>query len=100
MLALVSAVHHWQPYLLGRQFIVRTDHKSLKHLLTQRISTPDQQKWLSRLLGYTFHIVYKPGNDNNAADALSRRDDDGELALKAAGMMELSAIYRPQWRIH
>ncbi|KAL8120175.1 hypothetical protein AgCh_017351 [Apium graveolens] len=97
LLALVSAVHHWRPYLLGRQFIIRTDHKSLKHLLTQRISTPDQQKWLSRLLGYTFDIVYKPGTENNAADALSRRDDDSELALKATDAMELSAISRPQW---
>ena len=67
LLALVLAVHHWRPYLLGRKFVIRTDQKSLKHLLTQRITTPDQQKWLSRLLGYNFEILYKAGNDNNAA---------------------------------
>ena len=42
LLALVLAIHHWRPYLLGRKFIVQLDQKSLKHLLNQRISTPNQ----------------------------------------------------------
>ena len=33
-------------YLLGRQFILRTYHKSLKELLTQVIQTPEQQHYL------------------------------------------------------
>ena len=32
ILALVLAVQKWRPYLLGRQFIVKTDHQSLKYL--------------------------------------------------------------------
>ena len=32
MLALVLAVQKWRPYLLGRTFIVRIDHCSLKYL--------------------------------------------------------------------
>lgn len=42
MLAIVKAIHKWQPYLLGKPFTVRTDHKSLKYLLEQRITTPAQ----------------------------------------------------------
>ena len=42
LLALVLAIHHWRPYLLGRKLIVQIDQKSLKHLLNQRISTPNQ----------------------------------------------------------
>ena len=73
LMALVLAVQHWQPYLLGRKFVIRTDQQSLKHLLEQRISTPAQQKWLYKLLGFDYSIEYKPGRDNVVADTLSRQ---------------------------
>lgn len=79
LMAIVLAVQHWRPYLLGRQFIVYTDQKSLRQLLHQRISTMDQQNWAAKLLGYQFDIVYKPGATNGGADALSRMYETGEL---------------------
>ncbi|MCH85732.1 hypothetical protein A2U01_0006582, partial [Trifolium medium] len=79
LMALVLAVQHWRPYLLGRRFVVYSDHKSLRHLLQQRITTADQQNWIVKLLGYHFEVVYKPGPDNKAADALSRMHDEVEL---------------------
>ncbi|KAL6578234.1 hypothetical protein OROMI_010562 [Orobanche minor] len=88
IMALVLAVQHWRSYLLGTKFTVFTDQKSLKFLLQQRITTPDQQNWVAKLLGYNFDINYKPGSENRAADALSRRDIDGELSL---------AISTPIW---
>ncbi|PNX58075.1 retrotransposon Ty-3/Gypsy protein [Trifolium pratense] len=74
-MALVLAIQHWRHYLLGKQFIVYTDHKSLKHFLQQRLSSPDQQCWLAKLLGYQFEVQYKPVWENKAADALSRCND-------------------------
>lgn len=38
---LALSIQHWRPYLLGHTFTVFTDHKSLKHLLEQRITTSD-----------------------------------------------------------
>ncbi|KAF5769419.1 putative nucleotidyltransferase, Ribonuclease H [Helianthus annuus] len=79
LMALVLAVQHWRPYLLGSKFTVCTDQKSLKFLLQQRVSSYDQQNWVVKLLGYDFDIQYKPGRENRAADALSRRADSGLL---------------------
>ena len=41
-LALVSAVKRWRLYLLGKPFIIKTDHQSLKFLSEQKIGTPAQ----------------------------------------------------------
>ncbi|XP_057429427.1 uncharacterized protein LOC130722640 [Lotus japonicus] len=79
LMALVLSIQHWRHYLLGKEFIVYTDHKSLKHFLQQKVSSPDQQCWLAKLLGYQFQVKYKPDLENKAADALSRRYDEVEL---------------------
>jgi hypothetical protein len=42
LMAMVLAIQHWRPYLLGRKFIVSTDQKSLKQLMQQRIVTMEQ----------------------------------------------------------
>ncbi|KAJ8751836.1 hypothetical protein K2173_026032 [Erythroxylum novogranatense] len=73
MLAVVKSVRKWRPYLLGNSFIVRTDHRSLKFLLEQRITTPAQARWLPKLMGYEYRIEYKKGAENTAADSLSRK---------------------------
>ncbi|XP_035546606.1 uncharacterized protein LOC118348648 [Juglans regia] len=73
MLAIVEAFQLWRPYLLGRKFYIQTDQRSLKYFLEQRITTPEQQKWVAKLLGYDYEITYRPGRENSAADALSRK---------------------------
>jgi hypothetical protein len=44
LMGLVLAVRHWQPYLWGRPFVIRTDHFSLKFLLDQKIATIPQHQ--------------------------------------------------------
>ena len=41
MLAVIEAVRVWRPYLLGQRFRIVTDQQPLRHLLKQRIITPD-----------------------------------------------------------
>ncbi|XP_004296076.1 PREDICTED: uncharacterized protein LOC101299658 [Fragaria vesca subsp. vesca] len=73
MMAILFAVGKWRHYLLGNRFTILTDHQTLRHLLTQRISTPSQHRWLSKLLGYDYEIVYQAGSQNTVPDALSRQ---------------------------
>lgn len=70
--AISEAISKFRHYLMGHQFVIRTDQKSLRSLTEQTIQTPEQQAWLHKFLGYNFSIEYKPGKDNVAADALSR----------------------------
>ncbi|WVY94257.1 hypothetical protein V8G54_033345 [Vigna mungo] len=80
--AITSAVKRWRQYLLGN-FFIQTDQKSLKELLTQVIQTPEQQYYVTKLLGYDYEIQYKPGKLNVVADSLSRSvgPTNGELKM-------------------
>lgn len=80
LIVLVWAIQHRRHYLLVKKFIVLTEHKSLRSLLQQRITTPYQQHWLAKLLGYEFETKFKPGISNGAADVLSQRVDGAELS--------------------
>ncbi|VFQ68963.1 unnamed protein product [Cuscuta campestris] len=73
-----QVAHDYEKYLLGREFLIRTDHKSLRELLQQVIQTPDQHFYIRKLLGFRFRIEYKTGASNRVADALSRIHDTSE----------------------
>nr|GEW68344.1 gypsy/Ty3 retroelement polyprotein [Tanacetum cinerariifolium] len=71
-LAVLLALEKWRGYLMDKHFIIKTDHFSLKYLLDQRIITPTQMKWLPKLIGFDYEVVYKKGSENGVVDALSR----------------------------
>ena len=64
---------------MGRPFVIKTDQQSLKFLLEQQIGTPAQQKWFTKLFGYSFIVEYKKGKENKAVDALSRKEEGSDL---------------------
>ena len=70
--AITQAVARWRHYLLGAKFLIKTNHHSLKDLMSQVIQSPEQQYYLTKLLGYDFDIEYRTGKSNAVADALSR----------------------------
>lgn len=83
MFAITIAVKKWCHYLLGHHFRIFTDQKSLKGLISQVIQTPAQHKWLTKLLGFDYEIIYTPGKSNVVADALSRVIEPPEAIFSA-----------------
>lgn len=76
LFAVTQTVSKWRQHLMGHHFTIITDHQSLRDILTQPIHTPEQQKYLIKLLGFDFDIQYKPRRNNIVADALSREFGD------------------------
>ncbi|GKC89011.1 ty3-gypsy retrotransposon protein [Tanacetum coccineum] len=87
LFAIVEAVYKWWHYPLGRRFIIRTDHRSIKELMQQVIQTPIQHRYVRKLLGFDFSIEYKPGVHNQVADALSRLYEDAEPLMASFMVM-------------
>jgi hypothetical protein len=54
-LALVMAVDKWRSYLLGKEFILRTDYRSLLHLTEQSFTSRIQQKALLKLMDLQYN---------------------------------------------
>ncbi|XP_071905719.1 uncharacterized protein [Coffea arabica] len=71
--ALVRALEMWQHYLRAREFVIKTDHESLKHLKGQQKLSKRHAKWVAFIEFFPYVIKYKTGKSNVVADALSRR---------------------------
>ena len=73
LLAVVMFVQHFPPYLLGREFLLRTDHGSLTWLTNFKQPEGQLARWLECLQEFSFEIVHRSGKKHTNADALSRR---------------------------
>ena len=86
LLSVVHFVRHFKPYLLGRKFIVRTDHSSLRWLLNFKNPEGQLARWMEQLSEYDMEIRHRPGSQHKNADALSR------IPCKQCG-------YTPEWEV-
>lgn len=84
-------------YLIEKEFIIKTDQSSLKHILDQKVVSTIQQRWAAKLIGLQYRIEYKPGVENKVADALSRRPQEEkilQLTLRAPLSLDKEAMRR------
>ncbi|GJU09690.1 putative reverse transcriptase domain-containing protein [Tanacetum coccineum] len=84
--AVVFALKIWRHYLYGTKCTVFTNHKSLQHILNQKELNMRQRRWLELLSDYDCEIRYHPGKANVVADALSRKERDQPLRVRALVM--------------
>ena len=71
-LAIFWAVHRLSRYLLGRTFVIQSDHRPLQFLLEGKPMNPRLFRWALSLQQFDFHIQWIPGSQNILADYLSR----------------------------
>jgi len=72
LLALRYFVEYFRQYLLGRRFLVRTDHQALKWLFSLKEPKGRIARWLEILSAYDFAVEYRPGKKHGNADGMSR----------------------------
>jgi hypothetical protein len=71
LLAVISAMDHFRYFLLGNNFILKTDHMALLYLLRTRNFKSRLMRWALRLQEYDFTVEHIKGTDN-FTDILSR----------------------------
>ncbi|KAD4385578.1 hypothetical protein E3N88_25747 [Mikania micrantha] len=84
--AVIFALKIWRHYLYGTKCIIYTDHKSLQHILDQKMLNMRQRRWVELLNDYDCDIRYHPGKANVVADALSRKERIKPVRVRALGM--------------
>jgi transposase InsO family protein len=72
LLAIVFFTKQFRPYLLGQEFLIRTDHSALQWLKHTPEPIGQQARWLERLEEFSYRIEHRPGRRHGNADALSR----------------------------
>ncbi|XP_056864141.1 uncharacterized protein LOC130511252 [Raphanus sativus] len=92
--ALVRALQTWQHYLWPKEFVIHTDHESLKYLKGQSKLSKRHARWVEFIETFPYVIKYKQGKENIVADALSRRYTLlNTLDAKLLGFEQLKDMY-------
>ena len=72
LLAVVTFTKKFRPYLLGKKFLLRTDHGSLVWLTNFKDPQGQLARWLEILQEFSFEVQHRRGSKHTNADALSR----------------------------
>ncbi|GJW89210.1 putative reverse transcriptase domain-containing protein, partial [Tanacetum coccineum] len=85
--AVFFALRLWRYYLYGTKCVVFTDHKSLQYILDQKELNMRQHRWIKLLSDYDCEIRYHPGKGNVMADALSPKEREKPIRVRALVMI-------------
>ena len=84
-LAIYWSIMRCRTFLLGRKFVVFSDHKPLEYIFNNPREIPKVIRWRLQLLEFDFKVQYLKGKENVAADCLSRINamefDDNALLI-------------------
>ena len=78
LLAIRYFVEYFRQYLLGRHFLVRTDHQALVWLFSLKEPKSRIARWIEVLSAYDFSIEHRNGIKHGNADFMSRCPQPGD----------------------
>jgi hypothetical protein len=87
--AIVHDLKMWRHSLMGRRFILMTDHCGLRHLFDQPKLNVRQSRWMAILSEFDFEIKHIKGKENRVVDALSRSVKMIHLAVVSTCEMDV-----------
>ena len=70
-LAVAWACFLLRPYLEGQEFLIRTDHSSLRCLMNMDSAEGRVARWRLRLSQFRYVVCTSPGREHHCADAMS-----------------------------
>jgi hypothetical protein len=73
LLAVIASIKQYRHFLLGRKFLIRTDHRPLQWVFKLQDPTGQIARWQETLASYDFDLIYRPGHKHGNADGMSRR---------------------------
>lgn len=86
-LAVYFFITYYRVYLLGKEFTVVSDHQPLQWIYNKKNPSSRIIRWRLQLSEFTFKVVYKKGELNTNADALSR------LPIKDSEKLDLECLF-------
>ena len=97
LLAIVFACQRFSTYLLGRSFIVESDHKPLEMIAMKNLANapPHLQRMLLELQRYDVTIKHRPGKEMQLADALSHCPARASQEIKLDMRVDYIAFTKP-----
>ena len=88
LLAVVFFMQYFRQYLLGRRFIVRTDHQALVWLLSLKEPNGKIARWIEALAPFDYAIEYRAGKLMGHVDGLSRCSNPKDCSCSEVDMNE------------
>jgi len=75
MLSVVEALNKYRHFLLGRHFIIKSDHLSLRFINSLTDSSVGRlYRWSLQIQGFNFELQYQKRSSHIVADCSSRRE--------------------------
>ena len=65
-------MEHFKPYLLGRRFILVSDHEHSSFYRSKKDPNQRLMRWMFKFTDYLYEFQYKPGKSLPHVDTLSR----------------------------
>lgn len=89
LLAVKHFIEYFYQYLLGQQFVVRSDHQALVWLFKLKELKGRVARWIEILSEYNFEVQYRQGKQHGNADSLSRCPNPKDCSCPDIDNMEV-----------